>query len=497
MSRDECEFLINNKKCGANTMECDGPVCNYDGTPSAKFYYLSEYVETGFSCKTSSILIVAETESSRLFGTSCTAKDLICNLKKSAIIWNKEIIHRCEYELVSSFTNFSMVANNVIYQAERQWAFQLKDKLTVCYELIQNGLKIFSSTEGLFISISKEVQKLEHSETSLSSIHELILSEEDGHRFAEIVQFRQFSERLCEDTKRQLRLFANLNDEFDIIQISQKETAVLYSLNKQVYLPKCVRIFNIELRENKVDCFKYVPIRFPRPNGPIVEGFLTSLGVIRKKSPYRTCGENVIINVNGSNTVLLFDGKSAKISDKVKLIRIEDLAQLNSKVNFEHYKEIISEVDVFNIIHWDNSSREESNNESLYSETGINDFNINFKGTGIGAWFSSLKDEVVNTIVIIGSILVTLLVLTIVVCISLKYSRCNWCRNWCRNWCKKLCKKNETKGEQEEVVEEIELNTLRNDNNNASISKIEETSIVGAGLKKALLETFRSKQSIN
>lgn len=94
MNREECEFMVKTKKCEANTMTCDGPICVFNETPDPEYYYLSEFTKTGISCRFESKLIMAENENSNLFGLVCKANDLFCNLEKSIIIWNRSIIHK-------------------------------------------------------------------------------------------------------------------------------------------------------------------------------------------------------------------------------------------------------------------------------------------------------------------------------------------------------------------------------------------------------------------
>lgn len=150
INEHECEFMVKSKKCEANTMECHGPVCSFDGSPRPEYYYLSTFERTGVSCRIESKLIVAKDENEKLFSTECRAKDHSCLLKKSIIICKDEIIRKCEFDLLTTVGNLSWVSENILYQEERQWAFQLIDTRIVCKDNFPTGIRVFSTTEGIF-----------------------------------------------------------------------------------------------------------------------------------------------------------------------------------------------------------------------------------------------------------------------------------------------------------------------------------------------------------
>ena len=90
---------------------------------------------------------------------------------------------------------------NVLYQEAKQWAFQIVGTSTVCPEIRPNGIKIFTTTEVVFLSNDREATKLSKSELN---IHELMLSEEDAELVAELVDFKKLSTELCEQNLRSL-----------------------------------------------------------------------------------------------------------------------------------------------------------------------------------------------------------------------------------------------------------------------------------------------------
>jgi hypothetical protein len=416
VNRDECEYMAKTNKCEANDMQCDDPICSFEGSPKPEYYYLSTFEKTGVSCKVESKLIVAKDENEKLFGTDCTARDLECSLKKSIIIWQQNIIRRCEFEFLTTISNLTLMAENVLYQETKQWAFQVVGTSTVCPEIRPDGIKIFTTTEGVFLSKDKEATKLSRSELNLASIHELMLSEEDGHKIAELVDFKKLSTELCEQNLRSLRALAHENDQFERVKTSQKEETIVYVKDGQIVIPKCVKISHISTRDSPT-CHKYIPVSFRMERIGTVNGFLTPKGILRKNSPEGTCGAITIAHIKDSDTVLWYDGKKTMNISPINLIKVDNLNDRGKAINLPHYKEIVSEIELFKIIHWDNSKR---NKEDEEKEQIVNsqDAKIETIVDVLVRWINSIKRQI--TLWIVGIVIILTLVLTITIAVRVK-----------------------------------------------------------------------------
>lgn len=420
MNREECEIMVKTKKCEQNKMECDGPVCMFNGTPEPEFYYLSEFTKTGVSCRFQNKLIMATDENDNLFGTECKGRDLFCNLGRSVIIWNKEIILKCEYEYIKTMSNTSVVDENIIYESNNQWAFQIIRKINVCKDLIKNGLDLYQTTEGLYLSLDKTVNELPKSELSLTNLHELMLSEEDGHKIAELLDFKKLNKKICESNLMTLRYISNLDDHFEVLNIANT-TTIIYSNEGIITIPICIKVKEIvPIPSTGNICYKYIPILFKTEDN-FTTGFITPNKIIRKHSPKVNCGKITSVYLNDSKTLLYYDGKQVFLRKNPQVIKVEDLVEISSKLNLVHYNEIVNEIDVFKIIHWDNT-RSVSNKSD--KDIIIQDFKIDYQGTGFGIWLNEkyewIKNEFNKELIIIGSIVSIVAILIIIILILIK-----------------------------------------------------------------------------
>ena len=86
LTREECFTMKYTKKCGDNSMECDGNYCSYSSNPIPEFSWWSEVTTIFYSCIISPKLIAAKNISDNLFNTKCKAKDKFCSLHDSIIV---------------------------------------------------------------------------------------------------------------------------------------------------------------------------------------------------------------------------------------------------------------------------------------------------------------------------------------------------------------------------------------------------------------------------
>lgn len=164
--------------------------------------------------------------------------------------------------------------------------------------------------------------------------------------------------------------------------------------------------------------------------------------MIRKTSPIVECGKICSTFLNESSTFLWYDGKRTEFYRNPKKILVDDLIELSSKLNLIHNNEILSEVDLFKIIHWEKENR--SKNTLDEDEIIIQDFSINYKGTGFTSWLNDtynwIKNEFHKEIVIIASVILPILLLFLLILIVYK----------------KGCKKRK-----HEPVKELEMDSLK------------------------------------
>ena len=147
LRREDCELMINTKRCGRDhKMSCDGDGCfgsfppERNGTES----FWGTVTRKGYTCWISNRVITDDSAETRIFHSVtqlCKAIDLECSMVDSIIIWNRHIIHRCQYELIDTF-EFEVGAQNRL--TSDTLLFQVNDHFMKC------NITIYSTNEGVF-----------------------------------------------------------------------------------------------------------------------------------------------------------------------------------------------------------------------------------------------------------------------------------------------------------------------------------------------------------
>jgi hypothetical protein len=74
-------------------------------------------------------------------------------------------------------------------------------------------MEIYGTTEGLYITWDEKVKQFEKSEVEFSTVHELILSEQDGEVFNAHLQREALNRRVWETIRSYLKEFRSKDDE--------------------------------------------------------------------------------------------------------------------------------------------------------------------------------------------------------------------------------------------------------------------------------------------
>ena len=252
LSRRECEIMIETKKCDGQQMECEGSICNHDGTPKTKFEWWTTTVETGISCTITTRLITAYTRESTVINDNCVASSLQCQLKESIVIWSENIIKTCTLNLLVSKANFTNEDNDIIYDRTNRHLLKLKEKTNEC------GLDVYKTSEGLYVSFDEQAEKIEKSEFDLSGVNDLVLSEIDGDIYSTSLQLEALKQRLCEGFASVLRLMKINEDIFDTVKDQKRRTRVFYAKNGLIFLPMCAeaRTIYVDKDDNDEECYE-------------------------------------------------------------------------------------------------------------------------------------------------------------------------------------------------------------------------------------------------
>ena len=215
MTREDCLAMILTKKCGNMPMSCHDSNCYYQSEPKLEYQWLSQREYINYKCEIITRPIVGETEDSVVFPSSitnqaCTAKQLYCKTHDSIIIWDQDVIHKCQYEFVQS-ANFQII-DNVMIDKEQSLLFQLNKRVNNC------EMEMNSTTEGLYLTNSSKAFLLPKAENQIKIIDDFILAENDLSKqelFNSISRtYRKANQKFCYLYLTYIKMFAKMEDKF-------------------------------------------------------------------------------------------------------------------------------------------------------------------------------------------------------------------------------------------------------------------------------------------
>jgi hypothetical protein len=151
LTSQQCISMINTNDCHGNVMKCVDDTCYFDGEPTPEYRWMSTVDIIGFTCMTKPIKILAKDKNSLLFGsTSCKAKDLLCNLPSSIIVWDKDILINCAYHFITTIYSLKEVETNKLVDAQKNMAFIISGRIRDC-EVGTYSTEFYKTQEGLFL----------------------------------------------------------------------------------------------------------------------------------------------------------------------------------------------------------------------------------------------------------------------------------------------------------------------------------------------------------
>ena len=258
-------------------------------------------------CSIKSYKIVAENKNDDIIRTGCKAKDEVCELTNSIIVWKKdEITHDCPYEIIDQ-QDFQRFEGNVLRSLKQPLAFEIISKTDVCKP---KPITIYTTSEGLYLT--KFIKNyngftLKKSNTQLSTNQYLLESDEDENKIRTSKMYKELNIRNCYLLVNLLQIYKKtLYDKFFKIQDISGNELVIYSVQNKLFIPQCVDIGEIEIQETHKDCFTDLPIIWFN-NGTNHTGFLTNDKIITRNSLKISCDNSQF------NTYIEVENKSRAI----------------------------------------------------------------------------------------------------------------------------------------------------------------------------------------
>mgnify|MGYP003384722989 CR=1 FL=1 len=233
-----------------------------------------------------------------------------------------------------------------------------------------------------------------------------MLSEEDGHKVAEISDFRRLRAQTCELNLRSLRQLLYQDDTFETVRVSSGRMIIVYVSGGNIILPKCFQINEVELVVKFDKCHRDLMVSVKYPNNKKGIAYLTSSGILRATTVERPCGEVRYVFVPGTNKWIGHNGTSVWWEKRGKTVKVEDLGEVGPRLNFPHFNEVIEEIDIFREIHW-KEAKATTISEQVEKTWTIGDGKVNFTGSKFVDWVKSiLFDWKIALVLTVGVVVV-------------------------------------------------------------------------------------------
>ena len=212
LTKDECEKMIDTRKCDNHDMTCQDSICMLDSTPQPSYTWMFQEVLEGVRCSIRPKIKTAIRSTDDLFGKNCKADKGSCDMGNYLIIWKEDIISKCPFNYI---TTSELVGqdDNILYDNKQNRAFVVVHQIvTEC------KWEMFQTSVGLFLTQANESTSLTQGNVDVAALHELMLSEADGTSARIKQAFMAVRRELCEELGTFFRLLKKQPDTYDTMQ---------------------------------------------------------------------------------------------------------------------------------------------------------------------------------------------------------------------------------------------------------------------------------------
>ena len=406
MSGDECNIMIQYKRCGKNKMSCTGDLCEFKEEPKLIWSYWQEMSFKTLRCTIRKKLLVAKDINTPLFRgkPTCTANKFCCELDSSTVIWTNEIRHPCPYNLVLE-TNLN-ISNQIAISESQSLFLQLTNSMhdPTC------NITVTGTTEGLYITKDKIPPNLTKSILDLNAKAHLTLSDSDYKNynlFTIIAKLNKAdNERICELNKQLLRLYEKRTNQFFIIKDKSLKPLVVYNLEGEILETTCINVKTIIIHELTSECYENAQVSIVSDKR-LTTAYLGQDGIISEYAITRNCKTNKRILLPNSKSYIRLVNKNVYKSQTNNEVSITFHDEIK-KLNLQHINQIVKDFDLTYVK--EETEFENTNIKNLHIE-GLNDKPNNQLHNIIK--YIEDKYKTVKTIIIILIIIIGLLAITI------------------------------------------------------------------------------------
>jgi hypothetical protein len=333
LSESECKRMISENYCESSKMECNEYTCAYDGTPKPKFAWMRTTTETGYRCEVKTRIITAHSVSDRLFGKNCPADKYTCSTGRSRLVWDKSIVHECPLNYISTLNGLSNDGNDILYSMSKNLAFQINGHSTMC------GMKVYTTTEGLYLTAANNATKLPKPEFDQREINEMIISENDATKYRHFLDMVQIEATVCKRMKDLLVITRQNRRGYFRINDRVGRQLIFYSENDVIMVPKCVKVNPTEINYDETKC--RFQMKFANKTAYIVENNILTQQASSK------CGQESSLYLPMSGKIVSIKDGKIEITDAREEVKVDSLGlQKIYEINFPHQGQILDNTDI-------------------------------------------------------------------------------------------------------------------------------------------------------
>ena len=230
VSNLECREMMMFHRCESQTLTCKNDRCETTLEPVQDFPLLGETTTRSYHCFVLKRTIQGNPGKQLIVGESrCWPEDLHCYSYPNTIIWDKNTIHTCEYQRIKTAT--MQISDTIVTAPEDSKLFEISNRN------VSNscGLKLWSTTEGVYLSPAINVSSIPVTKLSSVSKNHIILAEVDFKIFQVMsIMFKlhnKNTKRICNIVKSIILSYQSQFDQFFIINDDRDKEVILYNNN--------------------------------------------------------------------------------------------------------------------------------------------------------------------------------------------------------------------------------------------------------------------------
>jgi len=347
LSREDCLLMILGKKCEHQKMNCMDDDCHIDYRPNEYFSYGSELEFIGFTCRTKKIEIFGKDVNTKLFkeaSTSCLAKDLFCQINELTIVWQREIIHQCPYQVVQRIK--LNISGNILSSEDQNLLFQKTGEKVDC------NVTMIETSEGLFITETEIESKIGKSQGELKEMHQFMIADLDfkiavgADRTTALIN--KVNLHNCQIMQMLIKAFGKQYNKFIIVSDLTGNEVVLFNNDGLIMIADCTSLERVTLLETMTECYEQPQITFVLNDTKYIASLFEDGILSNNKNIHLDCNKRTITKIPNNRAIVITKNKTSKlivIDNEIKDLSI--VLWENYKIDFKHPDLLKEDVDLF------------------------------------------------------------------------------------------------------------------------------------------------------